>query len=397
VDTFRQDLCYGLRLLRKQPGFALVAIATLSLGIGANTALFSLVNTALFRPVYAENPAELVAIFNGDKSRNGTSNHAYPDYLDLRDGGTDVLSGLAAFTTNPVNLIAGSHVERINIGLVTANYFGVLGVTPRIGRDFLPEENTTPGAHPVALISEGLWRRQFGGAAEIGTQEVWLNNRRYTIVGVVPDAAARMVIVVKVDVFVPVVMHGAIRGGRDYLSDRRSADYMVVGRLRPGATLARAQDGIDRLVERLQQNDPAAWTRQGRPRPVTVVSEAQSRGIFELRGWVIGLASLLMAGVGAVLMVACINLANVMLARGLSRRRSHRSAPRLGCRRRRTRSSPRPTTQSARLGSCRRADFAAVGSARRRRAPPGSSPSARSPSSLRTRSRSSGLERPGPL
>jgi len=320
VDTLWQDVRHGLRLLRNYPSFALVAVVTLALGIGANTALFSVVNTALFRPAYAANPAELVSIFNGDRDRHGTSNHAYPDYVDLRDGSTDLLSGLAAFTTRPVNLIAGQSVERINVGLVTANYFRALGVKPLIGRDFLPEENVTPGAHPVALVSEGLWRRQLGALTELGNQQVWLNNKPYAVVGIVPDAVSRMVIVVKVDVFVPVMMQGAVRGGRDYLSERASADFMLVGRLRPGVTLARAQSGIDRLVGRLGQQNPDAWTKQGRPRPVTVISESQSRGLFELRGWVVGFASVLMIGVGAVLLIACANLANVQLARGLSRR-----------------------------------------------------------------------------
>ncbi len=320
MDTFRQDLRYGLRLLRKYPGFALVAIGTLALSIGANTALFSLVNTALFRPAYADKPDQLISVFNGDAGRRGTSNHAYPDYADLRDGTSDLLSGLAAFTTVPANLAAGGGVERINAGLVTANYFRVLGVRPVIGRDFLPEENVAPGAHPVALVSEGLWRRQLGGGTDLGRQQVWLNNKPYAVIGIVPEAASRMVIVVKVDVFVPVMMQGTLAGGPDWLSDRRSADFMLVGRLRPRVTLAQAQSGIDRLVGRLQQQDPGAWATEGRPRPLTVISEAQSRGLFELRGWVVGFASLLMTGVAAVLLIACANLANVLLARGLSRR-----------------------------------------------------------------------------
>jgi predicted permease len=320
VDTLWQDVRHGLRRLRHDPGFALVAVVTLSLGIGANTALFSVVNTALFRPSHANNPTELVSLFNGDRDRHGTSNHAYPDYVDLRDGSTDLLSGLAAFTTRPVNLVAGRSVERINVGLVTANYFRVLGVKPVIGRDFLPDENVTPGAHPVALVSEGLWRRQLGAVTALGDQQVWLNNKPYAVVGVVPDAVARMVIVVKVDVFVPAMMQGAVRGGRDYLSERASADFMLIGRLRPSLSLADAQRGLDRLVGRLGQQNPDAWTREGRPRPVTVVSERQSRGLFELRGWVVGFASVLMIGVGAVLLIACANLANVQLARGLSRR-----------------------------------------------------------------------------
>jgi putative ABC transport system permease protein len=155
METLRQDLPYGLYLLRKHSGFALVAIVTLAFGIGANTALFSAVNAALFRPTYAERPAELVSLFNGGHDRQGTSNHSYPAYADLRDGTAEILSGLAAFTTRPVNMILGHQVGRINVGLVSGNYLRVLGVRPVAGRDFLPNEDVTPGAHAVALISEG--------------------------------------------------------------------------------------------------------------------------------------------------------------------------------------------------------------------------------------------------
>jgi predicted permease len=322
-----QDFRYAVSMLLKHPGFSFVAIITLALGIGANTAIFSLVNTALLRPMHADKPAEIVTIFRGDRDRNGTSNHSYPDFLDLRRESVDLVTGLTAFTTRPANLLAGAsgETQRINVGLISDNYFRVLGVKPVAGRDFLPDENAVPGAHAVALISEGLWRRQFGSGAAAATadltrQEIWLNNTRYAVVGVMPDLATRMAVVVKVDVFVPAMMQGAIRGGRDYLDDRRSADFMVMGRLRPGVTLPQAQTGFDRLVGHLQQQAPELWTVDGRPRPITVVSESQSRGIFELRGWIVSFATLLMGAVGAVLLIACGNLANVLLARGLSRR-----------------------------------------------------------------------------
>ena len=321
METLAHDLRYGLYLLRKHPGFAAVAIGTLAFGIGANTVLFSAVNAALFRPTYAERPAEIVSFFNGGRDRQGTSNHSYPAYVDLRTGTGEILSGLAAYTTRPVNMILGQEVERINVGLVSANYLSVLEYRPVAGRDFLADEDVTPGTHAVALISESLWRQAFGAAPVHGDQHVWLTSRPYTVVGVVPDAAARMALVVKIDVFVPIMMQGAIRGGRDYLSERGSSDFMVIGRLRPGMTVPRAQQSADRLVQRLHENDPPSWTTsQGRPRPLTVVSEAESRGLFELRGWVIGFATLLMAVVCAVLVMACANLANVLLARGLARR-----------------------------------------------------------------------------
>ena len=192
MDTLWQDLRHGLYLLRSQPGFALVSILTLAIGIGANTTLFSVANAALLRPTYATAPAELVSIFNGDKDGHGTSNHTWPDYRDLRDNTTPFLAGLAADTTRPVNLLTTREVERINVGLISAEYFRVLGIAPIAGRDFRPDENEVPGAHPVALISESLWRRQFGATPRIATQQVWLNNAPYAVVGVIPDAAARM-------------------------------------------------------------------------------------------------------------------------------------------------------------------------------------------------------------
>jgi putative ABC transport system permease protein len=177
MESLGQDLRHGLYLLRKHRGFSFVAILTFAFGIGANTALFSAVNAALFRPTYAQHPAELVFLFNGDKDRQGTSNHSYPAYVDLREGSADMLSGLAAYTTRPVNMRVGPEVERINVGLISANYLRVLGVRPIAGRELLAEEDVTPGAHPVALISESLWRHRFGGAAPRGDQQVSLNNR----------------------------------------------------------------------------------------------------------------------------------------------------------------------------------------------------------------------------
>jgi len=157
-----QDARYALRQLRKSPGFTAVAVLTLALGIGANTAIFSLVNSALLKPVPAENPNQLVSIFFGDPEGHGLSNHSYADYLDYRKESGDVLSGLAAYTTLPANLVVGQATERINAGLVSDNYFSVLGVRPIIGRAFLPEENSKPGGNFTAVISESLWRRAFG-------------------------------------------------------------------------------------------------------------------------------------------------------------------------------------------------------------------------------------------
>ena len=190
-----QDLHYGVRTLRKSSGFAAVAILILALGIGANTAIFSLLDSALLKPLFSANPSELVSIFWGDSEGNGLSNHSYADYLDYRRESASVLSGLAAFTTVPANLLVGQKTERVNLGLVSDNYFSVLGVSPIAGRPFLLEENKTVGANFVAVISERLWREQYGGGTDLGGKTVLLNDSRYSVVGVVPDRVCRMAII----------------------------------------------------------------------------------------------------------------------------------------------------------------------------------------------------------
>jgi macrolide transport system ATP-binding/permease protein len=313
------DCRYGLRQLRKNPGFATAAVLTLALGIGANTAVFSLVNSALFKPLYAANPGELVSIFWGDTEGHGLSNHSYADYLDYSKESAPVLSGLAAFTTVPANLVLGKGTERVNVGLVSDNYFSVLGVRPIVGRGFLPEENSTTGSSFVAVISEDLWRQEFGGTRAFAGKTVWLNNAGYSVIGVVPERASRMAVVAKIDVFVPAMMEGVIGGDPHFLSDRGNKEFMVVGRVRKEATLSQAQAQFNVIAAHLQKQYPETWTEDGHAHPLTMVPATAVP--FELRGMVIGFAGLLMGAVGSVLLVACSNVASFLLARATMRRK----------------------------------------------------------------------------
>jgi predicted permease len=318
MDKLMQDVRYSLRMLRKSPGFTAVAALTLALGIGANTAIFGLVNSALFKPLYAANADELVSIFWGDSEGHGLSNHSYADYLDYCKASAPVLSGLAAFTTVPANLVVGQGTERVNVGLVSDNYFSVLGVRPIVGRAFLSEENSTTSASSVAVISENLWRRQFGGLNDLAGKTVWLNNSGYSVVGVVPEGASRMAVVAKIDVFLPALMEGVISGDRDFLSKRGNKEFMVIGRLRKGVMLSQAQAQFTVIAAQLQKQYPETWIEDGRPHPLSVVPETAVP--FELRGMVIGFAGLLMGAVGTVLLIACANLASFLLARATARR-----------------------------------------------------------------------------
>ena len=161
-----QDLRFGLRMLLKQPGFTLVAIITLALGIGANTAIFSLADKLLIRSLPVREPGELV-LFSAESINPRFLNtiFSYPDYVDYRDR-NEVLSGLIAFIPIDGRLVAGEQEERVQVELVSGNYFDVLGVPAISGRTFLPKEDQTPGTHPVAVLSQGFWQRRFSGTPD---------------------------------------------------------------------------------------------------------------------------------------------------------------------------------------------------------------------------------------
>jgi predicted permease len=319
VETSWQDLRFAARMLRKNPGFTAVAVLTLALGIGANTAIFSLANTVFFKPGPAENSNELVAVFFGDLEGHGLSNHSYADYLDYRKESSDVLSGLAAYTTLPANLVVAQTTERINAGLVSDNYFSVLGVRPVVGRVFLPEAASKTGDDFTAVISESLWRRGFGDTDDLGGKTVWLNNSSYKVIGVVPEQTAQMAHIVKIDVFVPAEMKGVLDGDTDFVAKRQNKEFMVVGRLHPGVALGQAQAKFNLIAGELQKLYPDALTDNRHVHPLSLVP--YSSVPFELRGLVVGFVGLLMGAVGIVLLIACNNLANFQLARGMARKK----------------------------------------------------------------------------
>ena len=183
ADVF-QDLRYGVRMLGTHPGFAAVAIVTLALGIGANTAIFSIMDRLLIRTLPVDEPHQLVAFVSDANGEPGI--FSYPAYANLRDQ-NDVLSGLVAFVQRPFTVSDGTQTERVTGEIVSGNYFDVLGVRPAVGRFFLPEEDRTPGVHAVVVIGHALWRRRFGADPGVLGKAITVNAHRYTIVGVAPS------------------------------------------------------------------------------------------------------------------------------------------------------------------------------------------------------------------
>jgi putative ABC transport system permease protein len=316
MNTLLQDVGYAIRVLRQSPGFIAVAVLSLGLGIGANTAIFSLIDAALFRPLPVDAPDRLVSIFTTDKKNPGNLPMSHLNYLDYRDN-NQVFSGVAAFTFGQMNLTTGSETEQAVVQVVSGNYFSVLGLRAQIGRTFLPEEDQTPDSHPVVVMGHGLWERRFGRDPAVVGKTVSLNRRSFTVVGVAPKGFTGTFIFGPADFWVPMMMHGVAQPGFDWYNERRGLFLFVFGRLKPNVTIeqARAEMSVQaRRLEQAYQNDNDGRGTSLLPLLETRVNPNGRRRVFTLAG-------LLMTVVGIVLLIACANLAGILLARAAGRRK----------------------------------------------------------------------------
>jgi predicted permease len=311
VETLFHDLRFGFRRLIKTPGFAVIAILSLALGIGANTAVFSLVNLILFRPLPLANPQEVVSV--SAVGKNGAmAAFSYPNYIDFRDR-NEVLSGLLASRFVVVSLSRNGNNEKVWGDLVSGNYFDLLGVKPALGRTFLPDEDKTRLSHPVAVISHSLWQTRFGGDPSVVDRDVLINGRKFKIIGVAPAGFKGTEVIYTPEIYVPFAMQKWIEPENNYLDNRDAGNMFAVGRLKPGVSAAQAEASLNLLAAQLAKDFP----NENEGMMIQVVPPGFV--LPQLRNAMLGVSAALMGLVALVLLIACTNLANLLLARATER------------------------------------------------------------------------------
>lgn len=326
METFSQDLRYSLRSLLKRPGFTLTVALTLALGIGANATIFTWIKAVLLQPLPGiERPEELVEVWGATRNNSALST-SYLDYLDFRDR-NEVFSGLIAHQVLPLNLGRGGKPERVWGTVVSGNYFDVLGVKAAMGRTFLPEEDRTPNTHPVAVIGHGLWQRRFGGDPGVIGQTVTLNEHDFTIIGVAPKEFGSTFSGAALDVWTPVMMKDYVARPHFSLTDRSSRWLMVLGRLKPGVTADQAQANLTTIAGQLAQSYPQTNEQLG------VEAYSLTRSPYGMKQTLRPALAMLLAVVALVLLIACANVANLLLVRATARRKEIAIRLALGARR----------------------------------------------------------------
>jgi predicted permease len=311
METLLKDVRFGFRRLIKKPGFAVIAVLSLALGIGANTAIFSLVNMILLRPLPVEDPQHVVSLSAMGKDGQFAA-FSYPNYRDFRDR-NEVLSGTLAYRFAPMSLSRNGNNNRVWGYLVSGNYFDVLGVKPVLGRTFLPEEDKTRLSNPVAVISYSLWQKQFGGSGAVIDSDILVNGKKFKVIGVAPAGFKGTEVIYTPEVFVPFAMQKWIEPESNYLDARSAGNLFAVGRLKPGVNVKQAEISLNILASQLAKEYP----NEDEGLRIQIIPPGFI--LPQIRDNMLSVSAVLMGLVALVLLIACTNLANLLLARATER------------------------------------------------------------------------------
>jgi predicted permease len=316
MHTFFQDIKFGIRMLLKSPGITVVAVLALALGLGANAAIFSGVSAFIFRPLPVSEADQLVRPFEANEDHGTNENFSYPDFVDYRDQNS-VFAGLVAEDMTQAAISNQNQNDVIWGQVVSGNYFDVLRVNPILGRTFSPEEGKTPGAFPVVVIGHSLWQRRFAGDPQIVGKTINLNNRPYNVIGVTPESFKGTKFGLSLDFWAPMAMAEELERSPKLLNSRGNHWMNVFARLKPGVTRAQAAAEMSSIAQRMNQAYP-----NDRAKNTQVVVQTEIDGRWQDAAIVIKSgAAIAMVIVGFILLIACANVANLLLARAAARRK----------------------------------------------------------------------------
>jgi predicted permease len=321
LETLNQDVRFGLRMLRKSPGFTAVAVLTLALGIGANTAIFSLVDCIVLRPLPIESPDRVVFLVSSVKGGGLTSAFPYPEFQDIRAQTTNIFSDVAAAQVYQMDGVSwGTQSQPMWASYVTGNLFDVLGIKPAAGRLLFPGEGSARGADPVLVISHSYWKSHFNADPDIVGQKVTVNRRPMTVVGVAPEGFRGLTSILDTQGYMPLAMAADLKDApADFLTDRHTPNSALIARLRQGISLQEAQSALEVVARRLAQQHPELTNlvtlRALQLGPAGLAIDPGHPEVLTL------VSALFLILAGSVLVLACVNIANLLLVRAGSRQR----------------------------------------------------------------------------
>src|SRR5690348_1491110 len=329
--TVFQDFRYAARQLGRSPGFAIIVVLTLALGIGANAAIFSIVDWLLLRPLPVANPGQLATIWQQQGNQQvlfpGSS---VPDYRELASQSTAAFDDVFGYAPDLIGLrVRDNKPERVITNYVTGNFFSALGLKPALGRLILPSEGRAPGSDPVIVLSYSFWRRRMGGDAGILGTRVLVNGHPLTVVGIAPEGFHGIAPFLSVDGYVPLGMGTVIDQPPDFMSNRGQRGLILLGRLRPYVSPQQAQAAIAVVAQRLARQYPDVdknLTMMVFPEAGSRLGDPRTNSVSLICGLFLGLA-------GLVLLLACVNVANILLVRASTRAREMAIRAALGARR----------------------------------------------------------------